>query len=99
MQERDDSLGERRQQLRVLNKSGRSMYFTSETSPEHRERISRDLTVINERWNSVSGLFTYLLPPLVDPASEVSFHLAHVCLFVSIIVGKWLQLSLETYTE
>jgi len=56
IQEREESLGERRQQLRVLNKSGRSMYFASETSAQHRERISHDLTIVNERWNAVSTL-------------------------------------------
>jgi len=59
IQERDESLGERRQQLRVLNKSGRSMYFASETSVEHREQISHDLTVVNERWNSVRASLTF----------------------------------------
>jgi len=57
-QERDESLVERRQQLRVLNKSGRSIYFAGETSAEHRQRISHDLTVLNERWNAVSASFS-----------------------------------------
>jgi len=55
-QERDDSVGEKRQQLRVLNKSGRSMYLVNETSAQDKERISHDLSVVNKRWNAVSSL-------------------------------------------
>ena len=54
LQERDESLTERRQQLRVLNKSGRAMYFAGETTAGDRQRISQHLTAVNERWNAVS---------------------------------------------